>query len=435
MSNDSRAGTSRTVRPGLLALGTFAAGTDAFLVSGVLPSLAHDLHVSAAAAGQTVTVFALTYALAAPLLAVTTQRLDRRTALLIALALLTGANALSALAPTFAVLLGARFIAALGAAQFTPHATAVVATTTPPDRRGRALAVLVGGLSAGTVIGLPAGTLLGGQAGWRAAFWLVTAITIVALLGTAWGMPSLRLPSAGWRERLRPLRDRELARLLATTVTTMIGPYAVMTYIAVVLAPATGGRASILSALLVLNGLGAVAGSALAGHLVDRAGPRPVLSAQFAALFLGLGGLAAGRTSLPVSAVLLVVWGLAGFGTAVVQQHRLALYAGPSAPLVLGLNGSAIYLGSTLGAALGGVVLGRLAGGADVLPVIAAFVLVIPLVLSVPRDMAPAGTPAGPGLLEGQDSAGGRGPGGILPVPASAGTASVRGGRRPGSPR
>jgi len=362
--------THREVRPALLALGTFATGTDAFLVSGVLPTLAHDLGVSMALAGQAVTVFALTYAIASPVLAVVNSRLDRRTVMVGALVLLAAANAACALAPGIGSLLTARVVAALAAAQYTPNATAVVAARTPPERRGRSLAVLLGGITAGTVLGLPAGTLVGGGAGWRASFWLVAALAAGAATVLAVSLPPVRVAETGWPERLAPLRDPAIALVLATTVLLLVGPYATMTYVAAVTAPVTAGSATTLAVLLGVNGIAATLGSWLAGRFVDRFGPRRVLVVQLGALVVALGTLGVARRSLPATAALLTLWGLAGFGTAVAQQHRLARLAGRATPLVMGLNGSAIYLGSTIGGATGGVVLAS--SGAATVPLVSA---------------------------------------------------------------
>ncbi|WP_150134449.1 MFS transporter [Streptomyces hyaluromycini] len=126
----------------LLALGTFAVGTDGMVTAGILPLVARDLDVSISVAGQMVTVFALAYGILAPVLATATARWPRRHALLTALAVFTAANALTALAPSYGALLGTRVLAAVGAALYTPTASAVATSLVPPERRGRAIAVM-----------------------------------------------------------------------------------------------------------------------------------------------------------------------------------------------------------------------------------------------------------------------------------------------------
>ncbi|MFC5661510.1 MFS transporter [Kitasatospora misakiensis] len=154
------------VRLLLLALGTFAVGTDTMVMAGILGPIADDLGVSVTAAGQLVTVFALGYALLAPPLAALTARWPRRRLLLTALAVFGAANALSALAPSYGTLLATRVLAAAGAALYTPTANAVATTLVTPERRGRALATVLGGMTVATALGVPLGTWIG-RTDWR----------------------------------------------------------------------------------------------------------------------------------------------------------------------------------------------------------------------------------------------------------------------------
>lgn len=383
MTNDTRYG------PRILALVTFAAGADAFLVAGVLPALARSFDVSVPTAGQAVTVFALTYAIGSPVLAVVTGEIDRRRVLLAALAAFGLANAVSALAPTFGVFLAARLLAGVAAAMLTPNAVVSAVVLSTPERRGRALGAVMGGMSAGTVLGLPAGTALGGVFGWRAAFWLIVGVTLVSLLATARWLPSVRVPSVNLATRLAPLRQLAVAHILAVTVILMTGAFAVTTYLAVVIAPATGGSSTVLAVLLAVNGVAGVIGTSAAGRLVDRWGGRPVLLGLLIVLTAVFGLLDLVRGSLALTTVVLLGSGLAGMGTVVAQQHRLAALGGPTATLVIGLNGAAIYLGSALAGSLGGAVISGW-GVSGTAPVAALLVLtaLVLAVLPLRRDRA-----------------------------------------------
>src|SRR3954471_53563 len=157
----------------LLALGAFAVGTSGYIVSGVLPAVSRDLHVSAATAGQLITAFAIAYAIASPLLAGATGRWERRQLLVAALGVNALGNALSMVAPNYTVLLLTRVVSALGAAVYTPSATVVATVLNPPERRGRAVAMVFGGLTFALIIGVPAGNLIGGAIGYKGVFGLV----------------------------------------------------------------------------------------------------------------------------------------------------------------------------------------------------------------------------------------------------------------------
>src|SRR5215469_318373 len=166
----------------LLAVGTFALGTDLFVIAGVLPSIAQDRSVSIDTAGLLVTVFSLVYGFGAPVLAATTSHISRQKLLLIVLLGFSVANLLSAISPTFPILMLTRIIAACFAALYTPAATAVAAALASPERRGQALAIVLGGLTAATVLGVPIGTALGKYFGWRAPFLFVAALGMLAFV-------------------------------------------------------------------------------------------------------------------------------------------------------------------------------------------------------------------------------------------------------------
>ncbi|MEV7780049.1 MFS transporter [Kitasatospora sp. NPDC088351] len=342
------------VRLLLLALGTFAMGTDSMVIAGILGPVAGDLGVSVPAAGQLVTVFALAYALLAPLLAALTARWPRRRLLLSALAVFTAANALSALAPGYGFLLATRVLAAAGAALYTPTANAVATTLVGPERRGRALATVLGGMTVATALGVPLGTWVG-RSDWRLTMWLVTALGAAAFAGLALLLRGLPAPAAapGLRARLAPLGERRVLGAAATTLVFFLAFQSVYIYLATAVAPATGGRSERLSLVLLVSGLASVAGSWLGGRLVDRIGVRRVLlwgSTVAAAAFTALPWASA---SMPGALTYAAVTPLAGWAVSVALPHRLASIDPANAPLLISLNSSALYLGTAAGGAAG----------------------------------------------------------------------------------
>jgi len=339
----------------LLGLGALAIGTDAYLTAGLLPAIGRDLHGSLAATAQLVTVFTLSYALLAPVAGAALSRWNVRRVLLVALGVFTVANAVGALAGSTAVLMAARVAAGLGAGIFMPVAATAAAALVGPERRAAALAVVLGGLSSGTVLGVPLGLLLAGQAGWRAAFWLVTVLGAAGWAGLAARLP--QVPGAampGLRQRIARLRDGRVTAVVGVTFLQTMASLGLYTFVVPVLL-AVGQHSASLG--LWVWGLGGVFGSVGIGRVVDRADrPRALTTALLALLVLSM-------VLLPVSGAasclpLLAVWGAAGWAFVVPQQHRL-LGLGPTAgAAALALNSSATYLGAAAGAALGGVVLG-----------------------------------------------------------------------------
>ncbi|MFG2914834.1 MFS transporter [Kitasatospora sp. NPDC048298] len=351
------------VRLLLLALGTFAMGTDSMVVAGILGPISADLGVSVPAAGQLVTVFALGYALLAPVLATLTARWPRRRLLLTALAVFSAANALSALAPSYGLLLATRVLAAAGAALYTPTANAVATTLVAPERRGRALATVLGGMTVATALGVPLGTWVG-RADWRMTMWLVTALGLAALAGLALLLRDLPAPTAAptLRARLAPLGRPRVLGAAATTLVFFLAFQSVYIYLATAVSGATGGDADRLSVVLLTCGVMSVAGSWLGGRLVDRIGVRRVLlagSAVAAGAFAALPWL--GR-SMPGALGYALVVPLAGWAVSVALPHRLASIDPVNAPLLISLNSSALYLGTAAGGVAGSAAIAVLGG-------------------------------------------------------------------------
>jgi predicted MFS family arabinose efflux permease len=345
-----------TLRILVLAVATFAVGTDGFVINGLLPAIARDMEVSPAAAGQLVTAFALTYAVFSPVLSAVTAKASRNRVMLAGLGVFVLSNVLTALAPSYGIALVSRILAGAAAALITPNAVAVGVSLVDETRRGRAVALVMGGLTVASAVGVPLGTWIGGT-DWRLTLWLVAATGAAAWVGILVGVPTVVLPMpTAVRDRLAPLADRRVLAAVLTTTLTFGALYTTFTYVATVLEPVTGGDAGLLALLLWVTGVAGIAGNALGGHLTDRIGARPVVLAGLVGVVVVQAVLLAPQ-SLPVA----LVWAAGGavvWLAVVGQQHRIVSLAPQSAPVVLGLNGSALYLGTSLGGAFGGLALG-----------------------------------------------------------------------------
>lgn len=340
----------------VLATGMFAVGTDSFVVAGVLPQVAASFDVSIALAGQMVTLYALSFALLSPAIAAAASHWPRKRLLLLGLAVFVCGNAVTALAPNIEVALASRVLAGLGAAMFSPTATAAGASLVPPEQRGRALAIVVAGLSSATALGAPLGTFIGGLVDWRATMWFVAAVGALAAIGVAGRLSSIPTPpSVGLVQRLAPLRDLRVLLTLLTTWLVYAGLFLVYTYIGSSFDRATGGDARVLAGLLLLWGVAATAGNLIAGSLTDRFGSRRIINAAIAVVAIDFALLPWTSSTLATAVPALVVWGLCGWGLFVPQQHRLISIRPESAPLLLGLNSAALYVGVSMSGVVGGV--------------------------------------------------------------------------------
>jgi predicted MFS family arabinose efflux permease len=355
-----------------LALGTFAIGTEGFMIAGLLPRLSADLGVTVAAAGQLVTVFALVYALGSPLLAVLTAGLERKRLLLWSIGGFGVANLAAAAAPSFAMLMAARILLALSAGQFSPTASGFAGTSVAPHMRGRALAVVVGGVSVAVALGAPLGAWVGTVLNWRATFLGVAGLSALAFLGIAWRLPRQASQGAvGVRDRLRVIATQGVGRTLLVTVLWSTGGFAIYTYVAVLLHTVAGWEGPLVSLALLSFGIGAVIGTFGGGNLVDRFGSTRILLGALIALTLialnlsVIGFVTSGIVGGVLILATLAVWGVIGWGFFPAQQVRLIGLAPELAPILLSLNQSAMYLGIAGGAVVGALTL-RLGSAADV---------------------------------------------------------------------
>src|SRR5271169_6915519 len=204
-----------------IALGTFATGTESFMIAALLPGLASDLSVTLTAAGQLVTAFALTYAVSSPVLSALTAGVGHRNLLLISMTAFALANFFASTATDFWQLLAARILLATAAGLYVPSASALAGAIVAPERRGTALAIVNGGTSIAVALGVPLGAIVGHAFGWRMTFAGVAVLTLIATAGLFAGLPrgvgaGLAPPSV--RERIAVVRQTPvLVGLLVTT--------------------------------------------------------------------------------------------------------------------------------------------------------------------------------------------------------------------------
>jgi DHA1 family inner membrane transport protein len=342
----------------MLALGMFAVGTDNFVVAGILPGVAASLHTTVSLAGQMVTVYALSYAVMAPVMAAVAGDWPRKLLLVCALGIFVAGNIISALATDLNTVLASRALAGLGAAMFAPTALGVAALLGDPAKRGRALATVTAGLAAATALGAPIGTFIGGFGSWRSTLWFVAALGLIAMIGVWALLRSVPQPARfTLRERLAPVRDIRIALTLLTSLFAFGGFLMVYTYAGLVLFPVTGGDPRILAVMLLIWGVAATVGNVAAGHLADRFDSRKIISVSLFVAIINFCLLPWTSAHVATAAIALIIWGLIGWGLIVPQQHRLVNIAPQVAPLLMALNNTATYTGLACSGVLGGVAL------------------------------------------------------------------------------
>ena len=345
----------------LIAMGAFALGMASYVTAGLMPMIAGAFAVSVAMAAQLVTAFTLAYGLGSPLAVALLPARAQRSGLLWALAVFVLANGASALAPDFASLLALRAVAGIGAGVYLALGIAAAAGVAAPQQRGKAIGVIMGGMASGTVLGVPLSLLLAQQLGWAAALWLVALLGALALAGLLWKLPVLPpAPAIALRRKLALLADGQVLRILLVSLLAAIASLGMYTFVAPLLAWSAHGEALSVTPFLWAWGVGGIAGSVLVGPLADRLAA-PTLTLCILLLLapaLGALPLAAGWSAWLMLAPV-VLWGAAGWALQVPQNQQLLAVrtAQGDGNLAIALNESALYLGSAIGAAAGGVLL------------------------------------------------------------------------------
>ncbi|MFG2642435.1 Cmx/CmrA family chloramphenicol efflux MFS transporter [Streptomyces sp. NPDC048370] len=339
----------------ILGLSVFALGTSEFMLSGLLPPIAEDMNVSIPRAGLLISAFAIGMVVGAPLLAVATLRLPRKTTLVTLITVFGLGQVAGALAPNYAVLFASRVLSALACAGFWAVGAAVAIAMVPVSSRARAMAVMIGGLSIANVLGVPAGAFLGEHLGWRAAFWAVGVASAIALVGVVTRIPHIPLPETKPRlkRELGIYRDRQVLLSIVITALAAGGVFCAFSYLAPVITDVAGIDARWVSGILGLFGIGALIGTTIGGRVAD-AHLFGVLLSGITASTVFLVALALFASS-PVAVITLsFLLGVSAFYTAPALNARMFNVAGAAPTLAGATTTAAFNLGNTSGPWLGG---------------------------------------------------------------------------------
>lgn len=347
----------------VLGLAIFAQGTSELMLAGLLPGMARDLGVSVPDAGLLISAFAIGMLLGAPVLALLTRRWPHRRALLAFLGVFALTHAIGAVTPDYGVLFATRVAGAFVYAGFWAVAAATAVRLVPRDARGRAMGVVAGGLTVAAIAGLPAGTVIGQHLGWRAAFWAVAAMSVLAMAGVAATIPAGRSDGAAPRAR-DALRAVAVPRLWLLYGTTAVATSALMVtfgYLGALLTETTGVAEAWVPGVLALYGTGALIGITVGGRTADTRAV-PTLYAGFAGLVAVSLALALTAGSPAPVVVLVFLLGFAGFATNPTLNTRAFGMVDGAATLVAAGNVVAFNIGITAGPWIGGLAIDAGAG-------------------------------------------------------------------------
>jgi predicted MFS family arabinose efflux permease len=382
-----------------LAFGNFIVGMGAFVLVGIISPIADGLGIAKADAGIVLTTYALAYAVLSPITGAITGTLPRRAVLVMALAIFALGTVASALSTDLFMLAASRVLVALGGSMYGPIAAGIAVAISTPERRGKALATVFIGGTIAQVVGMPFGAWVSYHYGWAATFWVVAALAAAGAGVMFLAVPrDVRFQAAGLGTIFAALGDRRTMFATAFTATMITALYMVFTFFGPLIEASAGPNPEIRTGFLVLNGIGAVIGNLVGGFLADRIGSWRTL------IFICIAQIAIMPlfSIIPMTflelAIVIATWSAFSFAFMAPQQARVAQFAPQAIGIVLSINAAMIYIGITIGSAVGSRILGWY--GLEALGIAGGLVAVLALVHLIasgqPRPLS-SNPPAGIG--------------------------------------
>jgi len=356
----NRPPTHRRFAPTALMLGNVVTGCSVLAPAGMLGELSSGLDISVRTAGLLITFGAIVLCIGSPVTAWLTSRIERRTLLVVTLAVLALTNIASAFAPDYASLLIIRLVMLAVGALYTPQAAGTAALIVPEQKRGGTIAYIFLGWSLAAAAGLPTITFIASRYGWHAAYATIGLLGCVSLLLLAWRLPrGLMGAPVDLRTWAKIGRNRMIVLLLSITTLHMSGQFVIFTFMGPLLARLTGAGPEAIAVVFACYGVCGVIGAAIAARIVDSWGAWKT-SVLFTSLLLaGVAGWALGAGSYPQMFASVAIWGLGFASTNSMQQVRLVAAAPALASASVSLNTSVLYVGQAVGSAIGGLLFAR----------------------------------------------------------------------------
>ncbi|CAM5256886.1 MFS transporter OS=Streptomyces alboniger OX=132473 GN=CP975_15735 PE=4 SV=1 [Streptomyces alboniger] len=254
----------------VLALGIFAMVTSEFVVAGLMPQMAEGLDATVPQIGYLITAFAVAMAAGGPFLTVALMKFPPRTALMVLFVIFLAGNVLAATATGYGTMMAARIITGIASQAFFGVGISMCAQITRPEVRGRAIAVAMNGLMLGTLLGLPVSSLVGERFGWRAAFWTITLITVVAAVATLFGVPRIdRAEGGGFRQEVGVFKKPKMWLVLSSSTLIIGATFSAFSYFNPILTDVTGFASGAVPLLLIAYGAATVIGNNVVGRFAD----------------------------------------------------------------------------------------------------------------------------------------------------------------------
>jgi len=368
------------IRIFLLAISAITVGLVELVVGGILPVIAEDLGVSIATAGQLITVFALVYAIAGPVLLSLTAKIERKKLYLITLTVFFFGNVFTYFSTTFALMMTARVLTAISAALIIVLSLTITARIAKPSQRAKALGFIYMGISSSLVLGVPIGIVITNAFGWRTVFLCIAILTIGTILLISKFFDEIPIGQVQpLSEQLKSLANKKIVFAHLATMFMLAGHYTVYAYFTPFLETTMKLSSSLISIFYFLFGIAAVAGGAIGGSFATRVGSQKSILIILGLFSLSLFVLPYSTFSLPIFIVVMMIWGALSWALAPAQQDYIIQTDPASSDIHQSFNNSALQVGIALGSGVGGVAFSY-TGSVSSMPVVGGFIVIIAFV-------------------------------------------------------
>lgn len=361
----------------LLAVSAITVGLVELVVGGILPVIADDLQVSIATAGQLITVFALVYAVAGPVLLSLTAKFERKKLYLLTLCVFFIGNVLTYFSPTFSLMMAARILTAASAALVIVLSLTITARIVEPRVRAKALGYIYMGISSSLVLGVPIGIVITNAFGWRTVFLLISVMTVGSILLIAKFLETIPTGEVQpLSEQIKALANKKIFFAHLATMFMLAGHYTVYAYFTPFLETTMNLSPYWISIFYFLFGIAAVAGGAFGGGLATRLGSKKSILIILGAFAVSLFALPYSTFSIPLFIVFMMIWGGLSWALAPAQQDYIIQSDPVSSDIHQSFNNSALQVGIAIGSGVGGLAFSQ-TGSVTIMPAVGGSIVII----------------------------------------------------------
>ncbi|KZE64111.1 MFS transporter [Fictibacillus phosphorivorans] len=342
----------------LLTIVSFVVGMVELIIGGILDLIASDLEVGLGKAGFLITIFSLVFAIAAPILLTMTAHIERKRLTLISLIIFLLGNALVIVSPTYSMLLVARILSAASGSLLVVLCVTMASNIVEEKYRARAIGVVFMGISASLVLGIPVGLMLGNAFGWRAPFILITALTVLSILGVYFFMGRLEAkPAIPIKQQLQTLKNRRILFAQITSFLFLAGHLTLYGYLTPFLKMTLGLNGTWVSIVYLIFGIAAVFGGGIGGMLADRFGTKPTILGVIIVFAFSIFMIPYTTFAFPLFLIVMIIWSMLSWAITPAMQSYLIESSPETSDIQQSLNNSALHFGIAFGSMIGGIVI------------------------------------------------------------------------------